>query len=249
MSDGRREQLLEQYDNAALALIMDEYAQADGESLWEEYRAAGGEEAEYPNELDQVCGRTIRRYFESARRKKRLGKTARTAGIAASVVILLAGLSATLIMSVEALRVPTLNYIFEHFDSNITITVSKEATEWKKENRRIEKSVAALIPEGYELVLDGSSDVGGTGMVYRNAQHETISFDVVPMDATLSVDTEDAEIKMTYVNGIPAMYIEYTKRDGALIVWTAPEKERNYCLYASNLDSELFWEIVYAMVE
>ena len=33
MNDTRREQLLDQYEDAALELLMDEYAEADGERL------------------------------------------------------------------------------------------------------------------------------------------------------------------------------------------------------------------------
>jgi len=249
MNGERRKQLVEQYENAAMELLMDEYAQADGESLWQDYCAvqSRGDAPEIPEALDQACMRGIRAYFEKEKRHARLKQTMRRICIAACVSILLVAASATLVMSVEALRVPTLNYLLTHFDSFAMLSFSEEAKGWVEDNERIMESIGHLIPDGYEVELDSPSYYGSVCLVYKNDQGHIISFVAVSMDGSLSVNTENAEVETVIINGYPGMYIEYIEKDSCQVVWSNVEQKRTYCLYASALDSKLLWQIVYAL--
>lgn len=41
MNDTRRERLLNQYEDVTLEVLMDEYAEADGERLWNDFQKTG----------------------------------------------------------------------------------------------------------------------------------------------------------------------------------------------------------------
>lgn len=69
-----REYLIEQYDDAVFALLMDEYAESSGAELLRGYQDAldGGLVPEFPEELDRRCRETIHEEFRSRKRKARL---------------------------------------------------------------------------------------------------------------------------------------------------------------------------------
>lgn len=69
-----REHLIEQYDDAVFALLMDEYAESSGAELLRDYQAAvdGGLVPEFPTELDRRCRDIIHEEFRSRKRKARL---------------------------------------------------------------------------------------------------------------------------------------------------------------------------------
>ena len=65
-----RDYLIEQYDDAVFALLMDEYAESSGAELLRDYQAAvdGGLVPEFPTELDRRCRDII---HEEVRSRKR----------------------------------------------------------------------------------------------------------------------------------------------------------------------------------
>ena len=65
MSDQRKQQLVEQYEDLALSMLMEDYAQAEGERLLREFEEAerNGELPEMPEELDRKCRNLIETSF------------------------------------------------------------------------------------------------------------------------------------------------------------------------------------------
>lgn len=62
MMDLRRKQLIEEFDEVFLKILMDEYEVVEGIRLWSEYLAALESEKcpEIPYELDTLCRQLIR---------------------------------------------------------------------------------------------------------------------------------------------------------------------------------------------
>lgn len=65
MSDQRKQQLVEQYEDLALSMLMEDYAQAEGERLLREFEEAerNGGLPEMPEELDRKCRNLIETSF------------------------------------------------------------------------------------------------------------------------------------------------------------------------------------------
>ena len=115
MNEQKKQKLLEQYDDAAFALLMDEYAEEEGARLMAEFEAAqaAGQVPEMPQELDEQCRRMIRR-DRAKKRGIRAARSFRKVAVKVAVAVLVfIGLITTVVMSVDALRVPILNYITE----------------------------------------------------------------------------------------------------------------------------------------
>ena len=72
----------------------------------------------------------------------------------------------------------------------------------------------AYIPDGFMLV-----DCEASEAEFKNADQDTLSFGEYTYGARVSIDTENAEITITQVNGIDATLIE--KEDWSAAVWSA----------------------------
>ena len=83
-----REKLLERYDDAAFALMMDECAENEGAAFLAEFQAAAqaGELPELPEDIDRACRDTIKREYAGRERKVRLKQLRRAAAKAAVAV-------------------------------------------------------------------------------------------------------------------------------------------------------------------
>lgn len=71
MSGENRQQLLENYEDALFALLMDDFAEREGEKLKAENERLKQDPAAQPSEeLDQKCRRIIRAEYAKAQRKQ-----------------------------------------------------------------------------------------------------------------------------------------------------------------------------------
>lgn len=245
MKDERRQRLLDQYEDAALQLLMDEYAEAEGERLLKEFEEAErrGEVEDIPEELDQKCRQIIHRSFAAKRRKDRATRIGKMLGKVAVVVLLLTGFSTTLVLSVEAFRIPILNYLIKHevrFSSLLFIGEEEEPKEDPLENIEVKDCV----PDEYGLV-DKVTDVdGGAFYLFKNEKNEYISVQITPSFGMLNYDAEDAQQIPVEINDNQAIFII---GDNLRIMWFDPEKNLVFDVSANGLSENDFWKIVYRL--
>ena len=240
-----REKLLERYDDAAFALMMDECAENEGAAFLAEFQAAAqaGELPELPEDIDQACRDTIKREYAGRERKLRLKQLRRAAAKAAVAVFAAIGILGTLVMSVEAWRVPILNFIIEKRElysvinsesNNGGVSISEEMTEY----------LLALLPEGYY-----QSNYSSTGTTifysYRNDVGDKVQFIVGTMGGTHNIDTEDAECMEIALNDYKAYFIE---KNGYRVIWCNDENIL-YDIRATGLDKVFFLEMCSKLAE
>ena len=89
MNEQKKQKLLEQYDDAAFALLMDEYAETEGARLMAEFEGAqaAGQVPEMPQALDEQCRRMIRR-DRAKKRGKQAVRSFRKVAVKAAVAVL-----------------------------------------------------------------------------------------------------------------------------------------------------------------
>ncbi len=115
MSENKKLELLDQYDDVTFALLMDGYAEEEGARLRREFEEAqaAGEVSETSDALDEKCLQMIHRDFAKKRGKRNVRKFVKmTCKVAVAVMVFL-GVVTTTVMSVDAFRIPVLNYIVE----------------------------------------------------------------------------------------------------------------------------------------
>lgn len=183
----RSEELREQYVDSAAALFMDRYAAV----LLEDIAAEPVPDVEIPEALDKKCRHLIRKALAKKQRRF-LGRTALRAVRAAAVaVVLLFGLAGILFTTVEAIRVPIINFFLAQKEGYLEITGSEAASgtpDFAEKNARL----AALLPEGYTLTAQEISGTGNASAVYENQAGNSIVFSAHSYRGTLRFDTEDA---------------------------------------------------------
>lgn len=247
MKDERRQRLLDQYEDAALQLLMDEYAEAEGERLLKEFEEAErrGEVEDIPEELDQKCRQIIHRSFAAKRRKDKVTSIGKMLGKVAVIVFLLTGFSTTVVLSVEAFRVPVLNYLIKN-NIRFTSLLFSDKEEEVEENPYDEVAIDDFIPSEYRLIKKNVEQKGISSFVYENTDSKIISLQITPSDGMLNYDTENANTVPMKINGHEAIYIE---KEGNRIIWFDAERSLIFDLYSNGLNKSEFWEIAYGLAE
>lgn len=244
MDNPHRQALLEQYEEAAMLLLMDEYAEAEGARLLAQFAQAeeNGQVSEIPPGLDKQCRRQLRRAFFRQTAAAHMGRLAAGLGRAAVYVAVLLGLSASLVMSVDALRVPAVNFLLEHGGKYATILFDDRQQSQNAPRELPSTGIAYLIPEAYTLIAETTEENGAAYLLYQNDRQEIISIDIVPALGQLSVDAEASEQQAVSINGHEGVFFS---GDGFRVIWTDEQAQLTYTVYADNVDEALFWKIVY----
>ena len=228
----RHEELQDRYEDALFALLMDKIAMVEGEEVLEEIeRLKSDPEAAIPEDVDRRCLQTIQRHF--AKRKARtVGRLTLKAVKYAVMAAGIAGLMFTAALAAsETVRINTLNMMIEVFDTDTTLRFVGETSEV------VPQISIGWLPDGYVL-KNYESSIKSTWYIYQNAEDEFIYVDCsLAKGATVSVDTEDAEVKYVEVNGRQAMLIR--KYDELQLIWSENEDGIIVDITASNLEDEV----------
>lgn len=242
------ESLLENYEDAAMRLVMYRVAQEDGKRLLEEAKQLDASGFEVPKELDEKCLKLIHevstrqthsqvsdedifneevpRHFFSIRM---IGK-----------MLIAAILSAILLFGVayatnDEFRVNILNFFLEIQENGTqfffgTGAMSEEFS--KASNKEKEPSIEfTYIPEGYELATQEGQAFGETGsrsfLRYSdpNDENNNFYFYVGPISegTGLFVDTEAAVVSDVTINGYSGKQLQkidpISKKDFCMYFW------------------------------
>lgn len=228
------EEIFEQFADAAAALVMDQYVTAMQESVAAEAEVPL---VEIPEELDQKCRRLIKKKLAKKQRKYVAKKLLRFTRTAVLTVVILFGVVGILFTTVEAIRVPIINFFLEQKDGYLEIRGGD-----MNSNRYVEEHSASvdailegLLPADYYLETYDQNSAGGISIMYVNPLGEYIILCVDPYAGTLHVDTEDAVAEYMTISGCEAVLIN---KDGFQLVWLNAGKEQLSRLEATALSRE-----------
>ena len=249
MNSKSRDELIEQYEDAAFALMMSEYAAQEGNRLLREFEEAKakGEVPEVPAALDAKCRKMIWQAYEKKRRENKVKEFLRAAGRVAAMLFIALGVCTTLVFSVEALRIPMINFLIEQYDRYTAIDFDQDATDDSAHGSNHLPTVAedfpleALMPSGYELSRYAVREDGSVSVIYKSENGSSIVFSTTVLAGNLGYDTEDAAAKKIEIAGFEGFWVE---KDGVLkISWFDAEKCVAYQLRANALDKTEFWAL------
>lgn len=231
------EEIFEQYTEAATALIMDQFATAMQRNM-----DKPEDTGEIPDELDLRCRSLIKRGVAKQQAKHVSKKLLRFSGVAAMLVVMLFGVVGILFTTVEAVRLPIINYYMEQKSVYMVISGTGSHEAPYRTGEVIENSatdgtdpLAGLLPEEYEAEMHESNTLGNHIFVYRNDAGDSVIYGSDPYYGVLHLDTEDAIVEHIRICSCEAVLIwkgEYR------LVWINPEKKKVNCLEASALSRE-----------
>ena len=252
MDDKRTNELLDQYEDALMALLMNEYAESNGARLLKEYEEAerSGAISEVPEVLDRKCQDMIHRAYAKHRFRMSLKSFANASKRVAAIALAVLGLCSVLVMSVEAFRTPIVNFFIEQHEKYSTIdfgkdsnTATSDITEPTVESQPVDRSKSPLlgmIPDSYNLVQFSNKGKRGFTCLYKDDAGNTIAFSATPTEGMLNVDTEDVVVKNVELLGHNGMLVE---KDGYKIVWFDAKVGVCYQLRSTAFDYATLWAL------
>lgn len=230
-------QLLEEYEDALFALLMEPVAEHEGKAAMEENeRLKNDPTAAVPEEITRNGLRTIRREFAKKRRQHML-KTAGRVFSNVAVFLLVSTLCfATAYAAMPEVRIQTLNFLIEVSDVATNITLIDSSSASSTQNSPHSTGVrtgpgSALAEDGtlggyqmpelsddYEISLEERSS-RGLYVRYCAGEEIILTFRVDKLRTSgINIDTEDAPVvEYVTVNGYDGIYVE--KDDSLHLVW------------------------------
>lgn len=231
MSENKKLELLDQYDDVTFALLMDEYAEEEGARLRKEFEEAqaAGEVSDTPDDLDEKCLQMIHRDFAKKRGKENVRKIIRMTSKVAVAVMVFFGVAATTIMSVDAFRNPVLNYLLELQSKYTSIQFSDNVEPSLPDNGVF----TSHMPTGYEEIAREDTGGGFYHCIYQNDEGYIIKYSTKPANGEFRFDTENAETEAINIH-IYEGFIVY--KEGIQIIWFDADNDLVHSLYATNID-------------
>ena len=234
------EKLLENLEDAQMALLMDAYAKAEGKALMAESELL---EEPMSEEFKAQCLRLIDREFAKRRRKKRHRAAARNAAKAALVAFALIALLSVGVMSVEAIRVPVRSFLLKCQEKFTTIFFNPSGPgNLSNEGMVREGPLAGLLPDTYQLESNITLDNGNILAAYCADENDYLMYSTKKWDhAGVSLDTEGAEY---YEETLLLQHRAFVVvKDQIQIVWINEESGLLYEVIAGGMSFEEFWRL------
>lgn len=236
MNDKHKRKLIDLYDDAVFALLMDKYAESEGSRLQKEFEdaMASGEVLEVPTDLDQKCRKIIYHNFSKQRRKRQTQKVLQFTCKVAVFILIFLGLSLTTVLSVEALRIPFLNYFIKHQEKYSSISVPNSSYTEYIDNTN---PLGTLLPSDYQILYVDDDDMNSEYTIYQNSDGDIVRFYAMVVDGEYSFDTEDATHTMINLLDYNALLIS---ENGYEILWMNGDTSTLYSFSSTCMEKDEF---------
>ena len=241
------EKLLEEYEDALFALLMEPVAEQEGAAALEENEQLKNDpSAAVPEEMTRAGLRTIRREFSKRRGKRVLEIAGRAFGHVAVFLLFSTLCFATVCAAMPEVRVRTLNLIIEMSEVATNLTLGENTTSFLPndnsqitvlENGTLAGYQMPEVPEGYSITTERSTSIGAY-IIYQNEKEEKISFRVerIGANGSNSVDTENAVVENIQVNGYDGLLVE--KNNTLHVVWGDTDHGNIIGIFATHISRD-----------
>lgn len=249
-----REALLEQYEEALFALLMESVAEAEGEKALAESRRLNesGEEI-MPAETHRRCLRLIAQKM-AGRNARQFGRGfVRAAGMAATIALVAIMVFTTAFAAQESFQAkkPTFGYAMKfHKHTTVISLPASSAALGSGQRSPAPRFSAGWLPRGFEPEKEGESD-SNVWIQYRrpNTEARIVIAARNLLDGSANVNTEDAKVSYRQLRGTEAMVVE-TPDSVCRILWAAEEGREDWLFYAigQNVELKTLVRVVESMV-
>ena len=224
----------ERYIDATVALFMEYYSVVFlPESIHMELDDEHNEFT-FPTELDNRCRLLIRRECTRYRLKRNIKSITKGLQYVAVFAVAILSLFSLLFMTVEAVRIPIINYYIEQFDGHWEIS-GQETSEAQPNNDGIDiqNPLHGLIPNEYQLTILEGDSLADLTAIYENAEGKWICLSGMPGDSWVAVDSENAQLSQRcQINGYDALLVV---KDGVNLTWIYEETSIIFSVFADDL--------------
>lgn len=186
----------ENYIDASVALFMEYYSVVSlSDNVQAELDAANCDEIQFPAQLDDRCRQLIKNRTVHYRRKQYLKTCWKGLKYAAACLMVILSLTSVLFMTVEAVRVPIINYYIEQRDGHWEINGGvKRNSEKALKEIDLATLLSDVMPDGYKLAQEEKNSLNETTIIYKSSNGKRFFCKVAPGTSWISIDSENAQI-------------------------------------------------------
>lgn len=207
--------LFEAYEESAVALFMDQYAQTIFLPTRQQVHTADSPQ------LQLVCQKQFQQHQRRENRKKFLKGTGRFFKRAALVAMAFLSLGSTLFLSVEAVREPILNFYIEQNDGNWKLRSLFGADSDVPESVLFNEKdpLGALLPEDFYLDSIEGNLTDDLMAIYYNDDQKVISFRSIRSDSSSYINTENSDVERLRIGEYDAVLSVRKGTEYAVLTW------------------------------
>lgn len=241
----RREKLIDNYEDALFAVLMDKVAEEEGAKLREENQQLQNDpEAVVPEHVDMVARQTIRKAFAGQNRRSALHVARRVVNAVAMIVLICSALFVTAYATFPEVRVKTLNLLIQSSDVASRLVLMSDIDKSNRSSSSPEK----LILCGYSLpeldgfsILERSEDKHSGWISFLSNRGGTVRISITTSN-TNYIDTENAgSIEEVSIHGYSGVIIEKNSR--VTLTWADSDHNTYITLVCSNLSSSFTLQV------
>lgn len=225
----------EKLEDAAVSVFMEQYAKVLDAGIDKKMEECA--EDVFPPELEKRCRALIQQEYAKERSRKRRKSALRILRSAAVIAVALLSLCSVLFMTVEAFRLPVMNFFVQKTDRYWQISKQENANQIP-DVFNPEDPLRNVIPDEYVLTsLIGSWEEGHITAEYNNQNNSGIILIISPNAGNAQVDAEDASAtpyKVLLHNGVKSV-----EKERIRITWIDEENNKFITLYATNISENM----------
>lgn len=234
--------------DACVALFMEYYCVALSENIRKELDVIQIETSDFPNELDTRCRTVIKKEYALRKRKKCIQSFAKGLRYVAGVCVVLLALGSVLFMSVEAIRVPIINYYISFNEKYLEIGPSSSINSNSTNKINWNDPLKGLIPDEYALTIQEKYSPENTVTIYKNANDDCVLFVSDSINSIKRIDSEGAQkVSELMCHGYPAVLIK--KNEVITIVWGIEALGQSFSIRSSAFTESEMIALAEAFIE
>lgn len=221
--------------DACVALFMEYYCVALSENIRKELDVIQIEASDFPNELDTRCRTAIKKEYALRKRKKCIQSFAKGLRYVAGVCVVLLALGSVLFMSVEAIRIPIINYYISLNEKYLEIGPSSSINTNSTNEINWNDPLKGLIPPEYTLTKQEKYSPESAVTIYKNANGDRVHFRMSPINNVKRIDSENAETieQWEYLGRSIILVI---KENIITVTWRDEQVGKTFTVIASALE-------------
>lgn len=229
----------ENLEEAIVAAFMDQYAQALNAGIDRKIEECASDA--FPEELDNRCRALIEQANRKAKNKKRRKSALRVLRSAAVVVLVMLSLCSVLFVSVEAFRIPVMNFFIEKTDRYWEITANPKE-DFIPIRYDPENPLDGIIADIFELTsLSGSVEGGDLLAIYKHGDNADIALFADYSFGNIRLDGEDATITEIEIAGHAGQM--YAEGDRVNLAWLDENIDRIFVICTQNIAEEAVMQV------
>jgi hypothetical protein len=230
------EDVYERYVDASVALFMEYYAASclDGKE------SPHTDGKDFPAELDTRCRALINRECSRQKRKTLLKAVGKGLRAVACLAVVILSLSSILFMTVDAVRIPIINYYIEKSDqywryngeSQTSLSTSLDAL-------NCADPLYGFLPNDYTLHMLDSNLPKSLTAIYRSHNGDQVFFAAQSANSSVGMDSEGAEYsKQFQIAGYDAVL--YVEKGYVRLLWICEDLSCVFSLTTNGMtDTEV----------